>query len=133
MPPPPPSEGDLPSDSPAPRTRNRTFSPPGPELFTLVTDASLGTEGEIVWESLGDVDGGGSEFFGAALRPARARGGDWVGGGGGGTGAGEGRAVWDEGAGDTRREGAGATLEGPECVLSPATVSVRGGPDVSAN
>lgn len=52
---------------------------PDPELFTLVTDSSLGQEGEIVWESLGDVDGGGSEFFDAALRRAQVRGGDWVG------------------------------------------------------
>ncbi|GAA5865714.1 hypothetical protein JCM3774_004977 [Rhodotorula dairenensis] len=60
-------------------TSSSTPSLPGPELFTLVTDSSLGHEGEIVWESLGDVDGGGSEFFDAALRMARTRGGDWVG------------------------------------------------------
>lgn len=58
-----------------------SFVPPGPELFTLVTDAGLGTEGAIVWESLGDVDGGGSDFYDARLRRARIRGGDWVGGG----------------------------------------------------
>ncbi|GAA5859372.1 hypothetical protein JCM8547_002004 [Rhodosporidiobolus lusitaniae] len=53
-----------------------------PELFTLVTDASFKDEGEVVWESLGDVDGSASEFWDAGLRRARMRGGDWVGGGG---------------------------------------------------
>ena len=56
-------------------------APIGPELFTLVTDSSLVHEGDLVWESLGDVDGGGSEFYDARLRRARMRvkGGDWVG------------------------------------------------------
>ncbi|GAA5910122.1 hypothetical protein JCM5296_001964 [Sporobolomyces johnsonii] len=51
----------------------------GPELFTLVTDSSFAGEEEVVWESLEDTDGSGSEFYTAGLRRSRTRGGDWAG------------------------------------------------------
>ncbi|KAK4703028.1 ubiquitin carboxyl-terminal hydrolase MINDY-1/2, partial [Phenoliferia sp. Uapishka_3] len=55
-------------------------SPPGPELFTLVSDSSFtSSEQSIVWESLEDVEGGASEFFDGALKRIEFRGGDWVG------------------------------------------------------
>ncbi|GAA5984961.1 hypothetical protein JCM5350_000079 [Sporobolomyces pararoseus] len=54
-------------------------SPPGPELFTLVTDSSFAAEEEIVWESIEDVDGSASEFFTAGLSRSHARGGDFAG------------------------------------------------------
>ncbi|GAA6018861.1 hypothetical protein JCM10207_000266 [Rhodosporidiobolus poonsookiae] len=49
-----------------------------PELFTLVTDSAFAAEPEVVWESLGDVDGSASEFFDARLRRSSTRGGDFV-------------------------------------------------------
>ena len=98
LPPPPPSQPPRPSSSTTtaadPSSSSaapaRVINDPqavggpspglGPELFTLVTDSSLVHEGDIVWESLGDVDGGGSEFYDARLRRARVKeGGDWVG------------------------------------------------------
>ncbi|GAA5950077.1 hypothetical protein JCM3765_004186 [Sporobolomyces pararoseus] len=54
-------------------------SPPGPELFTLVTDSSFAGEEEIVWESIEDADGSASEFFTAGLSRSHARGGDFAG------------------------------------------------------
>ncbi|GAA5948773.1 hypothetical protein JCM21900_005292 [Sporobolomyces salmonicolor] len=60
-------------------TFNAAASHGGPELFTLVTDSSFAGEEEVVWESLEDTDGSGSEFYTAALRRSRTRGGDWAG------------------------------------------------------
>jgi len=56
-----------------------SYHPPGPELFTLVTDSSFAGEEEIVWESIEDVDGSASEFFTAGLERSRTKGGDWAG------------------------------------------------------
>jgi hypothetical protein len=55
-----------------------------PELFTLVTDSTFLNEGNIVWESLEDVDGSASDFFDAGLRrctgaASGSGGGDYVG------------------------------------------------------
>ncbi|GAA5834794.1 hypothetical protein JCM9279_007108 [Rhodotorula babjevae] len=75
-----------------PSTSSSAAAGPGPELFTLVTDAAFAREEGIVWESLEDVDGAECAFFDAALRRSSVRGGDWVGSGG----SGGGRASRDE-------------------------------------
>ncbi|CEQ42194.1 SPOSA6832_03975 [Sporobolomyces salmonicolor] len=43
-------------------TFNTAASHGGPELFTLVTDSSFAGEEEVVWESLEDTDGSGSDL-----------------------------------------------------------------------
>ncbi|KAI8150352.1 hypothetical protein BJV82DRAFT_18158 [Fennellomyces sp. T-0311] len=53
--------------------RNNHFStlfkhPKTSTLYILVTDSGLASEGSVVWESLGDVDQGSSEFFDSAFR-----------------------------------------------------------------
>ncbi|GAA5976746.1 hypothetical protein JCM10908_005616 [Rhodotorula pacifica] len=93
---------------PPPTTSSSSQPDPEPELFTLVTDSSLSHEGDMVWESLGDVDGGGSEFFDARLRrSARTRGGggDWVVSEGGGGRRSRGRGIEEA----DRREVAAST------------------------
>lgn len=45
-----------------------------PRLFTLVTDSAFQTSSRIVWESLEDVDGQGSEFYDADLQRSSGRG-----------------------------------------------------------
>ncbi|PWN89886.1 hypothetical protein FA10DRAFT_301187 [Acaromyces ingoldii] len=42
-----------------------------PALYQLVTDATLETEDNVVWESLEDIDGSASRFFDAKFRPAK--------------------------------------------------------------
>lgn len=54
--------------------RNDHFStlfkhPQSHQLFTLVTDAGYANHAEIVWESLVDVNGSGSELFSGDFRP----------------------------------------------------------------
>ncbi|GAA5898823.1 uncharacterized protein JCM6883_003437 [Sporobolomyces salmoneus] len=62
-----------------PSPQSHSSAPPGPELFTLVTDSSFAGEEQIVWESIEDVDGSASEFFTAGLRKSQTRGGDFAG------------------------------------------------------
>lgn len=130
-PPPPPPSPPPPSSSNADQFHQSTSSAAparvidnypaarGPELFTLVTDSSLVHERDLVWESLGDVDGGGSEFFDARLRRARVKGGDWVGhhnnnnNKGIGSGAGRGRRRPEE-TGSRGSEAVGAGFEEDE-------------------
>lgn len=45
-----------------------------PQLYQLVTDATLENEDGIVWESLEDVDGSASRFFDGKFRPALVQG-----------------------------------------------------------
>ncbi|WEW56262.1 hypothetical protein PRK78_001704 [Emydomyces testavorans] len=54
--------------------RNDHFStlfkhPQSHQLFTLVTDAGYATHAEVVWESLVNVNGSGSELFSGDFRP----------------------------------------------------------------
>ncbi|EEP79169.1 predicted protein [Uncinocarpus reesii 1704] len=57
--------------------RNDHFStlfkhPQSHQLFTLVTDAGYASHAEVVWESLVDVNGSGSELFSGDFRPVGA-------------------------------------------------------------
>nr|KMM67417.1 DUF455 domain-containing protein [Coccidioides posadasii RMSCC 3488] len=57
--------------------RNDHFStlfkhPHSQQLFTLVTDAGYAGHAEVVWESLVDVNGSGSELFSGDFRPVGA-------------------------------------------------------------
>lgn len=49
------------------------------KLYTLVTDGALAEEADVVWETLQDVDGGGSAFLNDNFKPSGTIGGDYVG------------------------------------------------------
>lgn len=62
----------------ASQEQSPAFSHGQPQLYQLVTDATLEIEDGIVWESIEDVDGSASRFFDGKFRPARLQG-DFVG------------------------------------------------------
>ena len=57
-----------------PDAPDASYSMPEASLFQLVTDSTFQHESTIVWESLEDVDGSGSTFYGDDLRPSRFEG-----------------------------------------------------------